>query len=384
MAYLPEWGAEPPNQDGNGFLDAGLDAGNDAGYYEQLKNFVRGWGIDGPNTVDLMLCSREVQKHIMEQFRPSADTRNVNAVFCRFVKRLGSGETDSSNPLKAFAYRWGLDDGCIKVLSELPPNEQEEVMNMFAPGEDIRNKSAFFMRYIRSRHLPEQQVQSGSPDDPLTAFVTKWGLDDTAVRCLYELPLEMQEDIIFSFSPRSDARNISALFMSFVKTRSTVKGGGDGISAFIANFALDERAEKHLRDLTWDRQEEVMASFKPPPDTQNVSALFIKFAGTRKLRTASGPADQSAVAGSRWLPSGGGDPVDEFLLHWQLDDNASMMLKEMPDYFQQQIMASFNPTANTRNISALFHSFVKQQHKRKGQGMDEPPWKRGRLSPSGP
>lgn len=470
MAFFQEGGAPSSNGSGNGFLAVGSDAGSDAAYYEQVKNFVRGWGIDGPNTVDFMLCTQEAQKRIMEEFRPGPDTRNMNALFCRFVRNLVGGEAstapvDASDPQRSFVQRWGLDDGCVKVLSDLPPHEQEEVMSTFAPGEEIRNRSAFFMRFVRNRHLPQPLAQS-DPNDPLAAFVAKWGLDDTAIRCLYELPLDtqvdvldtfnpggeirnvsalfmkyvrtrqesstrasqqfqpqptgasdkvqqmsiesfaqmwgldpqateclsqmplaLQEDIMAGFQPRPDARNMSALFMSFVKARSKERGLGDPVrssipdlSGFVAQFGLDERAQKHLHDLTWDRQQEVIAGFKPPPDTQNVSAMFIKFAGTRKLRSASGPAEQFPVGGSRFFPAGAGvDRVDEFVRHWQLDQGAMVMLRELPEYVRADVMSSFNPGANTRNISALFHSFVKQQQKRKGPDMDMYPFKRARV-----
>merc|ERR1719253_2231229 len=48
----------------------------------------------------------------------------------------------------SFIAQWGLDDGCKKLLTELPADVQEEVMRKFCPKGEVRNPRGRFVAYV--------------------------------------------------------------------------------------------------------------------------------------------------------------------------------------------------------------------------------------------
>merc|ERR1712217_331579 len=124
-----------------------------------------------------------------------------------------------------------------------------------------------------------------------------FALDEDSERQLRLMPEDIQDDVMENFSPNEHIKDVNALFKSFAATRSCKrvargvpksprpKSQKDRIDEFIEKFGLDAHCEEQLRDLPSELQEDVMSSFNPKPDVDNMAALFRKFASTRTLRT---------------------------------------------------------------------------------------------------
>uniref|UniRef100_A0A7S1W647 Uncharacterized protein n=1 Tax=Alexandrium catenella TaxID=2925 RepID=A0A7S1W647_ALECA len=311
----------------------------------------------------------------MASFAPPADTRDLSGKFISFCK--AKLQHHQSDPLENFVQRWGLNEDAVHRLKELPVELQFDVMNSFAPPQDTRNVSARFISFAKAR-VQQQEV------DPLEAFAKRWGLNEDAMRWLRSMPVDQQSEAMAAFAPTPDTRNTSARFISFAKGKMAQQEVGAMQAASVANvlerfcqsWGLNEDAMARLRDLPPELQQETMCSFAPPPGTRDSSAKFIAFAKVKRLHYEGGeqpprakrprmdtPPEQFAAMPALIAPPvqrpAAADGAEDFVQHWGLNEDALARLIDLPVEVQQEVMASFSPPADTRDVSAKFISFTR-------------------------
>lgn len=206
---------------------------------------------------------------------------------------------------------------------------------------------------------PQKRAWSQVDQDPLGSFVQKWGLDGEAADLLYELPPNVQEDVMSSFAPRDKKRDTNSLFVAFAKTRKPKHQEIDPQQAFVQKWGLNDQAANFLWDMPADARNDVIASFAPRQDTRDVSNLFMSFAKKRK----HGQADAHQEP----------DQLQAFVETWGLNDEASGLLRELPWNVQEEVVSAFAPNEKTRDISNLFVAFAKKRRNRQGDAQHTDP-----------
>eukprot|EP00929_Paragymnodinium_shiwhaense_P064916 TRINITY_DN32598_c0_g2_i1.p1 TRINITY_DN32598_c0_g2~~TRINITY_DN32598_c0_g2_i1.p1 ORF type:complete len:802 (+),score=189.54 TRINITY_DN32598_c0_g2_i1:99-2504(+) len=348
-------------------------AGGLSDHHKEMKEFLRHWGIDGPNAVDLMLCSYQQQLDIMDRFKPDAASRNINEAFHNFLLRM------TKDPIAGFAGKFGLNQSSEDLLRGMNWKVQREVMEKFAPKPNV-DVDTFFQQFAStaepgakgkpSRHIdssrrapeiPADKSSDGAPPirrytgddrsnlrvqeppkskppppssrrqatDPLTQFAEELRLDKRAEQQLRNLPTDLQTQVMETFDPPAAMQNPSAVFMKHVqRTSDRVK--------FIRQWGLDERAERRLLELTPELQANVMETFSPPAGAQNPSSTFMSF--VQKFC----------------------DPILVFSKKWGLDERAHKKLLDLTPSAQEVIMESFHVPPDVQNVSSAFMKFVHQ------------------------
>lgn len=201
----------------------------------------------------------------------------------------------------AWAQQKGLDEVCVTKLLELEPEMMTTVMEGFSPKPGTMNASGLFMGYVRSI----QQAQSGAkgkgksqapttitPElrEEVLKFVTQWGLDEECTNVLLDQRPQVIVDVMAGFKPKPDTRDIRSLFFGYLKSVSGVSPAGCGkggaallenmeeeISTFTQQFGLDEDCVSQLKQQSPSVVRDVMTSFQPKPETQDIRSLFLSF-----------------------------------------------------------------------------------------------------------
>jgi hypothetical protein len=231
-----------------------------------------------------------------------------------------------------FCEHWGLDSACSSQLQSQPHSMQRQVMASFVPKAGTRNVNSLFMSFLRS--LTQTAVAPAS-----------WGGG--------------QQALAWSAPParRADGPSWGN------------SAGNDVVSTFARSWGLDEECIASLRSCTPRTQREVMASFQPKESTRNVSGLFMGFVRSIAQRVEGSPAAYPASqpgpydSGGDWTSGGLANEdtqaeVAAFLQHWSLDAGCESALMTQPPEAQLQIMRSFAPKEGTRDVRSLFMGFL--------------------------
>eukprot|EP00747_Dinoflagellata_sp_TGD_P058468 gnl/TRDRNA2_/TRDRNA2_151132_c0_seq1.p1 gnl/TRDRNA2_/TRDRNA2_151132_c0~~gnl/TRDRNA2_/TRDRNA2_151132_c0_seq1.p1 ORF type:complete len:575 (-),score=135.37 gnl/TRDRNA2_/TRDRNA2_151132_c0_seq1:39-1700(-) len=409
-------------------------------HYDRLKDFLLELNINVPNAVDLVRCTLKQQEELMASFSPK-EGRNVNDEFGEIVKEFlefggrfvdeeeegiqfgnavadadedgreekhqdegadeqeqghqepeieveeedAEGENDgfeNSAEVDEFCQKWGLNEDAMVWLSLLPPELQEEVMHAFDPGE-VADVSSKFIAYVKmkNRRADERRDADQNMSKEMKEFAEKWGLHERAMDRLREQPVDVQEDVMKSFAPGDDTRDMTARFLGFLKTRrskggrswkSTAKwredrmwpelpsdwkqrGPEEIIELFVQTWGLNDDAAHLVRNLRPDLREEVIETFAPKSETKDVNSKLFAFVKMKQNRPSS-RRDNHAAA------------LEQFQKKWNLDDAACRRLRELPAEDQEMAMRDFNPPIGTRDVSAKFTAFVKNMRNWSGGG----------------
>eukprot|EP00746_Dinoflagellata_sp_MGD_P003946 gnl/MRDRNA2_/MRDRNA2_107629_c0_seq1.p1 gnl/MRDRNA2_/MRDRNA2_107629_c0~~gnl/MRDRNA2_/MRDRNA2_107629_c0_seq1.p1 ORF type:complete len:742 (+),score=159.66 gnl/MRDRNA2_/MRDRNA2_107629_c0_seq1:68-2293(+) len=378
---------------------------------QALQAFVEKWQLDSKAIDSLSVLSPEQLVVVIQGFDPGAGTRNVNAKLAGFIKSKVSGAGKGSatqshatpvdeEALAAFIGQWQLDEKSVATLLSLSPENKQRAITSFAPSDTTANINAKFMGWVRSLGSGSggNSVSSfagggraqASFDDGLLidAFVEQWGVDQSCKEMLINLSPEIRTGVITDFSPGADTTNVNAKLMTFAKKRAQMMGGGtnrgnggmqsffdDGsmVEAFVVNWGLDESCRTLLHSLPPDVKMSTINEFNPGSDTTNVNAKLMTFA-KRKVqlmgRSGSMGTGSAAHAGQQMVTTfhgrgygsqGGGNEMQlsAFVNQWGLDQGSQAALRGASADVQQYVMAQFAPNGSTRNVNAVFMTFMK-------------------------
>jgi len=245
----------------------------------QFQNFVQTWQLNESAQATFLTLPAELQAHVMAEFAPKPNTRDVNQVFHGFVNSVrgrASGVRAGPPPgrlavdegqFQQFVQVWGLSEDAQAAFTQLQPHLQAQVMRDFAPKPNTRDVNQVFHGFVKSVRIrnstgaaqapawtptwapsmgpaPRQVAPPGMPmqvappaavkrpiedmpppnPEDIAACLHAWGVDDTGAAALECLPGEMQWRIIREFRAGEGTRDPTTLFHGFVK--SVARGGG--------------------------------------------------------------------------------------------------------------------------------------------------------------
>lgn len=375
---------------------------------ESLVLFREKWGLSKEAVAFLQGLTDEVLEDVMATFAPPEETQNVSARLITFARKRKLAQempllpeparARSADPdaLERFVEKWRLDDGARDKLYTMPLEQQEQVMASFNPTGELGNVSARFMSFIRGKDKEHQEEVN---HEKLERFCEKWGLDAKAAAKLSECPRDLREDVIASFKPQGHNENLSARFMSFVKSRENTTH----FERFARKWDLNEDAVASLASLTYGMQDDVMASFEPPADSVDAEGrpsfngrliAFVKLRRAQVCRAWSS-GECKFAEGCKFSHSDGKETVDpsrawakgenkygeqsryshsegalkpslprrdavaRFIEKWEANEDCEVKLRELPAMVQEDVIVSFNPRADTTNTSACLLSFMR-------------------------
>jgi len=392
------------------------------GTEQVVQQFIFQWGLDEVSSRLLRAQSPDYIREVTQSFNPPADTRNVSARFCTFMRGgsgfrqppgmpgkggifqaplqqslmqsfqqpLGFNAVAVADPsaIQSFIEKWGLDDNCRHILQTLEPKVLQGVLVEFNPPGDTQNINARFMTFVRSRDkggpglsnlapLMAPQMTTGTgrqAHDAMKAFVAKWGLDAQSEGYLRQLQPNQIMQVIMDFSPPPGTLNVSgrltAFIKSVIKTSPVLSTSADPAEAFAQTWGLDDDAYQALCALPPRAKESVIREFKPPPGTLNVSGKLKAFIRHRGANEEVDNVGQNVGQGELLL--GGGDGgrkrawptfstgiVQAFVEKWRLDETAEHTLMSLPEDVLADVIQEFNPPPGTYNPSGRLHAFVR-------------------------
>merc|ERR1712023_597116 len=136
-----------------------------------------------------------------------------------------------------------------------------------------------------------------------------------------------------------------------------MQGGGGGVkrpradpvAQFVEQWGIDADAEQRLRSLPGELQDEVIASFHPPPNTVNFSGKLISFIRQRQQGGGDTGA-RSSPSQVQWHEPA--DPIGDFVSQWGLDSTSDGLLRSLEEDLLNDVLMNFQPQAGTRNPNA--------------------------------
>eukprot|EP00931_Biecheleriopsis_adriatica_P070905 TRINITY_DN4473_c0_g1_i7.p1 TRINITY_DN4473_c0_g1~~TRINITY_DN4473_c0_g1_i7.p1 ORF type:complete len:400 (-),score=85.24 TRINITY_DN4473_c0_g1_i7:112-1311(-) len=327
----------------------------------ELEQFISRWGLDEASENLLRAQSESQMIDIMKSFDPPPSARNVNAMFCSFVRgsRGSGGGSVLDGAISKFVKQWGLDEASEQLLRGQSAEVINDVLQSFDPPPNTRNVSAVFSAFLRGGGSSIRQSSSGRLRGHVGGFVNRWGLDESCVALLQGLSPEAQDAVICSFNPGLGTQNVSAKFTSFVRGMdkapvSSLPGYGKTgqrnsdaqVTRFIKRWGLDDVSESALLQLQSEQLKQVMQDFAPPPDTHNINAKLMSF--LKSVVTGAGKAAKA-------------DAIIDFANHWELDSGAIIAVQSLSPWIQDEVMRDFDPPPGTKNVSGKLMAFIKQR-----------------------
>jgi len=367
---------------------------------EGMREFIENWKLDSQSQKVLMHLKEEVQDDVMGNFSPQDPSRDVNRLFCSFVRSrsqqhekhertkevnglavAGGNVENLPSYAKQFVDNWSLDDQAAQVLAGLPEDILNDVVTTFQPRDLTREVNSVFHAYVRSR-LTRSRTQMRR--DELQPFFTKWNLGESSQHLLLDLPVDLQQDIIGGFEPRDTTRDVNGLFQSFARSRgaktsvigtpqpvfpmgvpdsvlhSVTNSGNqhdkDALNQFCAKWNLNQASQSFLMSLPPDvrRRSEIMEKFAPKDTERDVNSVFLAFARSR-VKTL-GSTTTSSRFGSAPVRGRGG--IAAFCSKWNLGAEAMDTLRSLSDHVQDRVMEEFSPRDTSRDVNRVFVSFA--------------------------
>jgi len=188
-----------------------------------VKKFLRGWNLDVDNAVDMMRCTREVQKVVMDEFSQEDGSKNVNVDFHVFIWRFLQAD-GSVKPKRTAAQP-------VPEPAASPEQEQEPVPSPVASP------------------VPEPEAAPEAP--PLDVFVEKWDLDEDAIDQLLEMSHEEQEEVEVDAQQQARLRRDDEDRLQEEQVRGLPHGelgeGEEGPNSAAGNITAGRRAEAHTK-----------------------------------------------------------------------------------------------------------------------------------------
>lgn len=150
-----------------------------------LKDFVARWGLDNQSLKALMSCSSDIQARVLTEFAPKGGTKDMNGLFLGFLKSVSQSASRQGTGVRQTDALSGSNWGGAGALK---------------------------------RAYDANQSVAGTGPKALNQFVTSWQLDNDCVQALEGLPADAQQRIMNEFAPRPGTRDVTSLFLSFVKS----------------------------------------------------------------------------------------------------------------------------------------------------------------------
>jgi len=196
--------------------------------------------------------------------------------------------------------------------------------------------------------------------NPLDDFAYKHSLTEAALQRMSELPIPLQDEIIDTFNPPASTRDVSMKLIAFVNSKTKGRQASHvpdrmvALDDFAQKWDLNTDAFQMLRELPVEAADLAMATFKPGPNTQDISRKFMSFARGKKGGGKKPPHEDN-----QWSSQQQKHPVDIFAEKWGLHQPSVDRLVELPIEHQEEIMAKFAPPPDTRDYNGRFISFLK-------------------------
>eukprot|EP00931_Biecheleriopsis_adriatica_P074170 TRINITY_DN4828_c0_g1_i1.p1 TRINITY_DN4828_c0_g1~~TRINITY_DN4828_c0_g1_i1.p1 ORF type:complete len:893 (-),score=205.72 TRINITY_DN4828_c0_g1_i1:72-2750(-) len=322
--------------------------------FTSLDEFAERWSLDQEAWNCLRSLDDDVLQKVMADFKPKAGTVDVSAKLIRFATSRQQGSHSSWSALDEFAQNWNLDQeawNCLKCLDE---ETLQKVMAEFQPRAGTADVSAKLVRYVAGlfRKKASQANWSALVAAALEEFAQQWNLDQEAWNCLQSLDEEVAQKVMTEFQPKPGTTDVSAKLIRYATSMRHKHGSHANWTAlddFAQKWSLDQEAWNCLKSLDDGVLQKVMADFQPKPGTADVSAKLIRFATSRQQGTHSS-----------W------NALDEFAQKWNIDQEAWNCLKSLEDDVLQRLMAEFQPTIGTADVSAKLIRFATSLCRKKG------------------
>jgi len=201
-------------------------------------------------------------------------------------------------------------------------------------------------------------------------FVQRWSFSDEATAFLDSLSAPVQTEVVEGFNndfvEAHPSRDVNQAFLAFAR-QTTAK-------VFIEQWGLSIQSWDYLRSLPDDVQVTIMASYAPTdPNSAERDATFQAFASAKSsevsmMKAQVGSMDptqayQQQLMAAQQLAAGQVAMVDPramntFQAKWKLSRDSIQALMEMDVQKQADIIASFCPHDVSRDLNAVFRSFL--------------------------
>lgn len=294
----------------------------------------------------------------------------------------------------AFVERWSLDNTGSAMLKELPVGIRLAVLEGFSPGFNTKDYTGRLKVYIGTK-LGKDEKEVSKSIAPLSVsaeavkeFIGQWSLDKEAVKWLKELPSEDRAGVVSTFKPGPGTRDMTARLKAFAQARFKKPqdtNNTNNIKQFVAKRGFDKSAEELLRTLRPDVLDIVIREFELPlgaPNVQSKLVSFVRYASGPQYRPANGGTikmssvrsqsvllggpvgavqKQRASGGTAKVPAKLSPQQDEKIKKWGLNEAAVQALSRLPHGLQTEVLAEFDPPADTTNMSNRFMAFVRRR-----------------------
>lgn len=259
----------------------------------------------------------------------------------------------ADDAVAGFLQRFGLDDAAGEFLLGLDETARLTVVSDFAPRDDTHDVAGKMYGFARS---VQQRCQQATPATQMTpeleAFALRWSLDNAAVAWLAELPPEVSSILAEQFEPKEDTQNVIGKMRGFARSIQARRPSAVArppaaealprrLEDFALKWGLDDRSLALLRALPGPVQATVAEQFDPKGDVVNVNGKLCAFA--------------RSIAAQRQSA----DVAEAFADHWRLDETARQFLRGLPEDIKSKVVQQFDPSGDTRDVSAKLKTFAR-------------------------
>jgi len=349
---------------------------------DEVSSFVQRWGLQEDSIPLLRGLQPEILSRVMREFRPNEETMNVEGRFRAFVRSV-SASVLQVDPIIQFAQKWSLDEDSVQFLRKLPLDVLQRVLTGFTPHADTTNMGGRLRAFAKSVMLAAQGLPFKDIDMPrigieareaLVAFAVTWDLDEDSLLLLQQLPLNVLESVLATFSPLGDAETVNHQLQAFAVTKlaelssviapasipqQLLEVAPRTVPEFLRRWGLGADAEAFLEGLPAETLRVVLTDFRPAEDTKNVLGRLMGFARNIGKATPSHPKGPAAI------PAQGGNlgqvpsDLETFATTWGLDEDTIRFLQSLPADVLPRVIQGFTPNQDTKNITGRLRAFVR-------------------------
>jgi len=381
------------------------------------EEFIQRWGLNENAQGMLTNLMPDVKVDVMNLFQPRDLSRDVSSLFISFARSRAAGKKRGPCPddfaqqymiapqhrpqgapmdLLTFCTTWNLDEASQTLLLQLPQMVQTDVIMTFHPRDKSRDPNPIFMAYAKSRAaklgigidasgqseglvqtVPSQggrgsdfHVQTNALNPRLEPFVQKWNLNETTKRVLLDAPPDSLNDIISTFSPHDTDRDVNAVCVAYVRSRTCVKGKGKGNG--ISDVAVQQKQYNAMMqmnpmaaaNLALQHQQMTLPSFLKMWSLNDESRVFMERLAPPvqlKLMNDFHPRDTARDANRCFMSFVRSRAVQIFTDSWGLSQVCVDKLKSMTQSVRESVMQNFQPRDLTHDLTAVFLSFCKSR-----------------------
>ncbi|CAK0911451.1 unnamed protein product [Prorocentrum cordatum] len=334
---------------------------------EAICEFMTKWNLDERCERSLRSLSPRQQHEIMANFAPSENSKNTSAKFLLWLSpRLQQVEGRppvTPDELRHFADKWGLDMRSRRILEELPPVVQCQVLTSFQPPPGTENVDAKLLSFARLqvyRAAARGRRRKGAVVPQERGRPPAPGGAEEAER--EASPFVVHRD---TGSPEPPRRGRAA------------PAGRRGPCLAPPPGTLVAPGPQGPQGVWWPQNlpQASWSAGAPPPAAERLwrgeraeDALpWAPPRGPPQLAPALLPPPPQWLAGPPALPQAlpqtlaappaapppcfPNETVRAFVEHWGLDEKCVQSLLQLPAPQQQAVMSGFNPSKKTSNVN---------------------------------